>query len=787
MKMRIFLSVILLLSLFFICSNFTVAATVSPKKIAILANSKTTSAYISTVKSEIEALLKGREAVEFEEHVISNFQRDEAEDLLSGLMSDNDISIVISLSFGMSEALISLKEYQKPAIAAMILDANMQGLRITEEGTSGIKNFNFIVSPFDIHRDLKTFRTLYDYKHLGVLYNSHELSMFHSIYNYLGKVVNDVAPEARMSIVEINEDDLRQSLTSLPPEVDAVYLPLVFTEDSDGVQQKLIKLLNEKKLPTFALQGEKIVRLGALASIAPERNITSLTRRLAINVLNILSGMDAGDQKVQISSYTDNFVVNVGTMRKIGCYPGWESLHDAYLVEVSTEVEGARSNLKNVILESLEANLDLAISKMDTALQGEEVGISRAPLFPQVAVSGYVNVLDKNRANGELGSLAPASLNAGADMSQILYSDDVFANYQIQKILSETAEYEQETQLLDTVVTAAQAYIQVLFAQSNQTIINDNLSVTRKNLDIARNKEAVGSVGASDVYRWENEVAQNQISLNDSYRDLQIAKMELNQVLNRKVTDPFIIDDVISDNPIELMVTDPQVYHYLSNLDRTTRFAHFLEQEADRNLPELEKASAIVRYRERTVLNSRRDYYLPDVNLVGEVDKVLEEYDTDYATSSDLDHPWTVAATASWTLFNGLQRKHELAMNKIEARKARLQEADLRNKLHLQVRSNLETAAVSARRVDLSVKSAVAAQKNLEIVQAAYAEGKNSITDLIDAQNTKVAAVQGEMTAKYQFVLDFLLLERATGKYYFLQTAEEKQSFIARLGKFMGE
>lgn len=785
--MRTFLFVIVLSFQLLLCLSFAEAATNSARKIAILANSKTTAAYVSTVKREIEALLKGREVVEFEEHVIDNYQRDRAKALLEKLMADSEISCIISLSFGMSEALISLKQYPKPAIAGMILDANMQGLRITKEGTSGIKNFNFIVSPFNIHRDLKTFRTLYNYKHLGVLYNSHELSMFHSIYNYLGKVVTDVAPEARMSIVEINEDDLQQSLTSLPPEVDAVYLPLVFTEDSDGVQQKLIKLLNEEKLPTFALQGEKIVRLGALASIAPERNITSLTRRMAINVLNILSGMDAGDQKVQISSYTDNFVVNVETMRKIGCYPGWEDLRDAYLINVSTDVEGARSNLKSVIIEAIEANLELAISKMDTALQSEEVGISRAPLFPQVGLSGYVNVLDKNRANGELGSPAPASLNAGAEMSQILYSDDIFANYQIQKILSDAAKFEQQVQVLDTVVTAAQAYIQVLFAQSSQTIINENLSVTRKNLDIARNKEAVGSVGASDVHRWENEVAQNQISLNDSYRDLQISKMQLNQVLNRKVTDPFIIDDVISDNPIELMVTDPQVYNYLSNLDRITLFAQFLEEEADRNLPELEKASAIVRYRERTVLNSKRDYYLPDLNLVGEIDKVLDEYDTEYETSSDLDHPWTVAATARWTLFNGLQRKHELAKNKIEARKARLQEIDLRNKLHLQVRSNLETAAVSARRVDLSVKSAVAAQKNLEIVQAGYAEGRNSITDLIDAQNTKVAAVQGEMTAKYQFVLDFLLLERATGKYYFLQTAEDKQRFIARLGSFMGE
>ncbi len=776
---------IIVFAVLLICGSSLTCYSEVPFKIAILQSSGGLKEYKDSVESEIETLLKGRAGVEFIHFIIPLSDKEETDIMISGILSHPEIDCVIGLDLGVSDVLAQLSVYPKPVIAASILDANLQGLKVTAEGTSGVKNFNYIEPPFAIEKDLRTFRSLYKYKHLGILHNANETYVFHTVYSYLGKAVEKVAPDASLTTVELDVQDLAGSLDDLPPEVDAIYLPLVFSEKNDDVLKELLRLINKRKLPTFALQGERIVQLGAMASIAPDKNVVALTRRIAINVLNILIGADAGTQKVRVSNYIDNFVINVGTMRAIQVYPSWDELGQARLINIDGAEVGRKVNLQSIIMEALKTNLDLQITQLETEMQKQQIGLSRAPLLPQAILTSSVVALDKNRATGEIAGQAPYTWYGGGQLGQTIFSDDVLANYQIQKILLKAQKLQESAQVLDTVVTAAQTYIRLLFERSSYTIINNNLSVTRKNLDIARNKAAVGSVGASDVHRWETELVQNQISLNDAYRDIQQARMSLNQVLNREIDEPFIVEDIFINSSVELMITDPAVYDYLDNLDKLVRFGNFLVAEAECNLPELSQSKVLIQSKERAVLNSKRSYYLPDINLTGQIDKVLDEYDTSLDTPSDLDHPWTITAGASWPIFSGMERKYELARNRLEVRKSRLDSMNLRNQVHLQVRSKLETAAVSAREIELSKTGAIAAKRNMEIIQAEYAEGRNSIADLIDAQNANITAQQGEITAKYQFVLDFLTLERAIGRFHFLTQEEERADFVNRLGNYM--
>ncbi len=109
-----------------------------------------------------------------------------------------------------------------------------------------------------------------------------------------------------------------------------------------------------------------------------------------------------------------------------------------------------------------------------------------------------------------------------------------------------------------------------------------------------------------------------------------------------------------------------------------------------------------------------------------------------------------------------------------------LEKKDLTNQVHLRVHTNLETAYVSYRKVKLSQDAYAAAEKNFTLAQSAYREGTTSVITLLDAQNALVSAKQGAAIAAYQFVLDFLNLERSTGAFHFLRTPEEKATFYQR-------
>ena len=244
-------------------------------------------------------------------------------------------------------------------IAAGILDRSLQDFPITPEGTSGVKNFNYIQSAFNVKKDLTVFKSLYDYTHLAVLLPVLQPSMSRDVRRYLEQTLQTVAPHSTLSLVEIDPGAITGSIPKIPSDVDAVYLLPLFSQNQDHRMAQIIREINRRKLPSFALIGEKHVRMGAMAAIAPDHNSDALSRRLAINVLEILEGQDAGTLPVSASTYTDNFVVNVETLQKIDYYPGWAALKDVRLLNLDRRIQGLTLQLKGVILEALERNLAL--------------------------------------------------------------------------------------------------------------------------------------------------------------------------------------------------------------------------------------------------------------------------------------------------------------------------------------------------------------------------------------------------------------------------------------------
>ena len=771
------------------CSLITAsafAATPSPVyKIALVSGEAEDSIYRHRVVREIDALLKSRGRVEFDETRVTPYPLDKSMAVIRKLMTREDIDCVVGVGIEVSDILIRLREYPKPVIAAGIIDRKLQGLPITAAKTSGIPNFNYIKTHFDVERDFRTFKGLYDFKHLAVLMPIHQTTMFHTLYSYFGKTLEQVSPGATLSVVDIDAESIENDIPEIPPDVDAVYLLPIFSPNKDALMEKLIQAVNHRKLPSFALMGEKHVRMGAMSSIAPDRNLNAVSRRVAINVLDILEGRDAGTLPVTVHTYTENFVVNVETLRKIDLYPGWNALAGSRLINLEKLNQGPALQLKQVILEALERNLELLSARSDTRIQELEAGMATSALLPQVNLSAGLTQIDENRVEVAQTHSAQTTLSAGGRVTQTLFTDDLLTNRAVQKILTQAQQYQEKTVAMDTVVTAGRAYIQLLFAMSSQTIHNNNLELTRKNLDIAKSKAAVGVVDASEVSRWESEKAANLISLNDAFRDLLLARMTLNQVLDRPINREFTPEDLDPFSGIELMITDPEVYAFLGNFKQVKRFSDFLIVEADHNLPELGKMAEQIRSQERMILNRERAIYLPDVNLQGQLDKVVDEYDARVKTPSDLDHPWSVAVQVSWPLFTGGAHKKDLAQSREKLRQLHFAQRNLKNQLHLNVRSKLETAAVSAREIELAETGLAAALKNFEIIQAGYAEGRNSVTDLVDAQNAKLRSEQAASSAKYQFVLDFLEMERAMGRFHFLETPEQKSEFLTRLRQYM--
>jgi outer membrane protein TolC len=154
-------------------------------------------------------------------------------------------------------------------------------------------------------------------------------------------------------------------------------------------------------------------------------------------------------------------------------------------------------------------------------------------------------------------------------------------------------------------------------------------------------------------------------------------------------------------------------------------------------------------------------------------------------SSDELD--WTVAISASFPLFSGGgkfaehgQAHHNLA--RLSAEREALAES-----IEQRVRTALHVAGASRAAIRFSRSAAEAARKNLELVADAYSRGAVSILDLLDAQNAALVADLQAANTVFQFLIDFMEVQRAAGKFYSLAPPEEVEAVYERLGNYFDE
>ena len=98
--------------------------------------------------------------------------------------------------------------------------------------------------------------------------------------------------------------------------------------------------------------------------------------------------------------------------------------------------------------------------------------------------------------------------------------------------------------------------------------------------------------------------------------------------------------------------------------------------------------------------------------------------------------------------------------------------------------NTLYIAAASYPGISLAQEAADAARQNLELVTDSYARGAVSVIDLLDAQTSSLAAAQSAANAEYDFLLDLMAVQRASGQFDYFMTASERARFFNELGQW---
>lgn len=685
----------------------------------------------------------------------------------------------------------SQQDFSQPVIIGTVLDAEIQQLPSSPEGGTGKTNLNYVTSPFNTERDLAVFRQVRAYTQLAVLMDGELVRLVQPSTQVLDNLVQG---DEKISIVPLAAETPNEVLALLPEACDAVYvLPLGETYTGNTLTA-LLDTLSGAGLPTFAMLGSEWVEAGAMASRAPAQSSLSLARRIALNALAILDGKPAESLSTQTTVQGEDFVINLKAVERSQVYPTWQALGEARLINLELQPEGTPVHLRGVIGEALAQNLSYKVSQQEVEAGAQDIRLALAEILPELSVSSNFTAIDEARSAASFGSTQPYTWAATADLSQILFAEPLYANLRIQKLLQASRIASQDQTELDVVLTATEAYFNVLLAASVVRLQNQNVDNTRINLNLASDKESVGYSGISEVYRWESQLALNKIDLNDAQANFRSAQFNLNQVLNRPQDEPFALAEAELGDSL-LSVLDNRLFTYLRNPGQLDKLSDFLVAEGFRNLPELEQIQLSLQAQERLLQSNQRAFYLPTLGLSAQTGYNIYQggYESDGEVPPEfaavLPDPitgltWSVGVGLSLPLYQGNSRAAQKQQTTVNLARIKSQQKDLQNQLELRVRSSLQSAGASFAEIGLAEKAADAAKQNLRIAQDGYREGVVPIAQLIDAQE---AALQAEILASnavYSFLLDYMRVERAIGFYYFLASPEDQAFFFDRARQY---
>jgi len=727
-------------------------------------------------RREILALLEGEFEVS-DEVVDGDWTVSGVEAIFDRMLTDPEIDVVLTPGLIASSIAIQRGALPKPVIAPYVVDGQLQGAPL-EAGASGVRNLVYVTNPPMLVEDLRTLRELAGFERVVLVGPATApVAADHVMRN-----TERVAAELGIRIdVVVSGGSAETTLERIPEDTQAVYLvPLLRLESAEI--RALAEGLIERGIPSLSAFWPD-VELGILATNVETAEPDRLARRVALNLQRILLGEDAGTLPVTFERRI-KLTVNMLTARAIGVYPSFAMESDANLINVERRRVTRVLSLSGVVHEAMAGNLDLRSFERTVAASREDVREARASLLPQLDFSALGVVIDSDRAS-IFQSERTASASLG--LSQLLYSDRAWANFDVQRDVMSSREQELAQLRLDTTLAAASAYLNVLRAKTVERISRDNLQLTRQNLERARTRVQIGMANRSEVYRWESELAGNRAEVIQAGANRNVAEIELNRILNSPPEEPFLTTELGLEDPT-LITSDARVTAFLHDRWIFRVFRAFNVLEAFGNSPELKQLDAAIRAQERALLSTKRAFFVPDVALQAQLDNRF------YEGGAASDDPrlfdtwdWQVGIQASIPLFTSGARGAARARAEQELERLRTDRSAVALRIEQRVRSALHQAGSSFAGIDLARQAAAAARKGLELVSDSYARGAVSIIDLLDAQNTAFVAELAAANALYGFLLDLVEAERAVGKFDFFSTPEERAAYFDRLERFVGE
>lgn len=430
----------------------------------------------------------------------------------------------------------------------------------------------------------------------------------------------------------------------------------------------------------------------------------------------------------------------------------------AFLTAAASSAQPAAKSalwtLQDCISYALEHNLSVQQSALQVEQREIELNTARSNRLPAVSAGASQN-FSFGRGLTEDNTYAHTnttntSFSLGADMP-LFNGLRIQNNIALSKLNLQAATEDLEKARDDIRVAVAQAYVQILYNREILEVAQRQVEIDSLQVERLEARLANGKAAPADVALQKASLAQSRLTVVQASNNLQLARLELTQLLELHSPEGFDVAAPAIDRQHRLLPPSPESVF----------------EEAVGIKPSVKAAETRLAYAERNI-SLAKGGYLPTLSLSGGLG-------TNYYTSSgysgrgffdQLSNNFSqyIGLSLNIPVFSRFSTRNHVRSAKVNYNTQQLQLDQTRKQLFKEIQQAWYNALAACEKYESSLQAESAAAESFALMQARYENGKATITEFNESRNQYLKAVSDRAQAHYESLYQSGLLDFYRGK-----------------------
>ena len=403
-------------------------------------------------------------------------------------------------------------------------------------------------------------------------------------------------------------------------------------------------------------------------------------------------------------------------------------------------------SLKEAISIALHKNTQ--ILKTTNEIQSYQSGVKAAygNFLPSLSASGGFN-WSKSPKGGEVylgGAAIPTSLEqryySASLSSGITLFDGLsnFAQLSQSKNNLEAARLNLERTKQDIVFQTISLYYQVINAQQQLKVKEEDVKYNQKNLETIVERNKLGGATLADVYLQQVQSGNADLALIQAKNNLETAKSNLLYYLGLNVLQIYTYSDTISSSEAKILKSDTTMNY--EDLSRIAEQA--LENRVDYRSAKLSLESAY------NGITMARAGHFPTLSLGGSFSLGARDLNSFYDSRT-----YGVRVSLDIPIFSGFSVSNQVQIAEVTAEDRQYDLDDLQRQIKKDIQKTYLDLQAAAKALGVSENNVKSARENLKIEQEKYSLGSGKLLDVLIANTNYTTAQSYYINSEFAYIV----------------------------------